>query len=37
MLTDKQIIMNLSLDYCEGESEWLLSPADESRVGDDIE
>lgn len=37
MLTDRDIIINLAVDYCDGEGDYLLPDPDDFHVGEDDE
>lgn len=37
MLSDKDVIVNLALDYCDEEGSWLLCSSDSCNVGEDVE
>lgn len=37
MFSDREIIRNLAVQYCDGAGDYLLCAADESRVGEDDE
>lgn len=36
MLSDKNVIINLALDHCDGEGDWLITDT-ESHIGEDVE
>lgn len=37
MLTDKNILINMALDHCEGEGDWQLCDSSQCTVGEDDE
>lgn len=35
MLSDKNVIINMAIEHCDGEGDYLLCAADECHVGED--
>lgn len=35
MLNDRQIIVNMAIEHCDGEGDYLLCTADDCHVGED--
>lgn len=37
MLSDKDVIVNLALDHIDEEGAWLITSADNSHIGEDVD